>query len=183
MTFSDFLKKENEQVCGYSYAFLWGEIKQMCCRNLNEVTDKYLNVTFCLSEDVISVVSHDVNKQLTIWVKKTKKNNTPNTVLHCNLLTNSPECSPLWSHLKIIKISMIWKQKKTHHLPVEMNIFLYVKDAPRLLYIKSHLICSQIGNKYEILCFLIDYLKYQHLLLTFLKQDTLLVANRQSDIQ
>lgn len=34
----------------------------MCCRNLNEVTYTYLNVAFCLSEDVISVVSHDVNK-------------------------------------------------------------------------------------------------------------------------
>lgn len=40
---------------------------------------------------------------------------------------------------------------------------------------KTSLIYSQIQNKYEVLRFLIDYLKYQHLLL-ILKRDTLLMT-------
>lgn len=48
-----------------------------------------------------------------------------------------------------------------------MNILLYRMDAPGLLHVKTFLIRSQIQNKYEVLWFLIDQLKYYHLLLVF----------------
>lgn len=64
----------------------------MCCVNLNEVTDRHVNVTFLsVSEDLVSVVlgvSHDVNKVN----KQLKKTTTTNVhqIQYCSLLTNSP---------------------------------------------------------------------------------------------
>lgn len=53
-----------------------------------------------------------------------------------------------------------------------MHIPLYKMDARRTLTRKNISDFTQIQNKYKALRFLIDYLKYQHLLL-ILKRDTL----------